>query len=240
MKNAGVYAMVLGSFLFLSACDFQGDREPIGPTAELPVSIDGGGADRANVELDMRVGEMRVSGGGTKLLEGNIEYNVPRWKPEITSSKNGVHATVTVRQPEGGGGGNLGNRRKNTWELHLANKTLLDLAVNCGVGQFRLDLGDVLLRSVQVHMGVGQVDLNLDGKPQHDYDVTIEGGIGQANVHLPHDVGIYATAHGGIGNINVTGLHKEGDHWENDLYDKAKVNVRIDAKGGIGEIKLIG
>jgi hypothetical protein len=37
----------------------------------------------------------------------------------------------------------------------------------------------------------------------------------------------------------VTGLEKHGDHWENDLYDKAKVNVRIEVNGGIGEIRLM-
>jgi predicted membrane protein len=89
-------------------------------------------------------------------------------------------------------------------------------------------------------MGAGNVDLDLSGKPQHDYEVTINGGVGQAIVHLPHDVGVSATAHGGIGKITVTGLEKDGDHWRNDLYDKAKVNVKIDVEGGIGNIKLIG
>jgi hypothetical protein len=38
----------------------------------------------------------------------------------------------------------------------------------------------------------------------------------------------------------VTGLAKNGDHWQNELYDKAKVNVRVEVNGGIGEIRLIG
>jgi hypothetical protein len=240
MKSTSLCAATVFTLLLLSSCDFEGGNARVGPTVDQPVSIDAGTAERANVELNMRVGELRVSGGGTKLMEGNLEYNVARWKPEVTSSQNGVHATVTVRQPDTGHGGNWGNHVKNEWDLHLANKTLLDLNINCGVGQSRLDLGAVLLRSLQVKIGVGQVDLDLSGKPTHDYDVTIEGGIGQASVHLPEGVGIFATAKGGIGSINVTGLQKQGDHWENDLYDKAKVNVHIDVKGGIGEIRLIG
>jgi len=68
--------------------------------------------------------------------------------------------------------------------------------------------------------------------------VKISGGVGQANVKLPRDVGIWAEAHGGIGSITVRGLEKHGDHWENDLYDKAKVNVRLEVAGGIGEIRI--
>jgi predicted membrane protein len=89
-------------------------------------------------------------------------------------------------------------------------------------------------------MGAGQVQLDLTGTPTHDYEVKINGGVGQANVHLPQNVGIWASAHGGIGSIKVEGLQKDGDHWQNDLYDKSKVNVRVEVNGGIGEIRLIG
>ena len=102
-----------------------------------------------------------------------------------------------------------------------------------------MDLGSVQLRSVQVHMGAGQLDLDLSGKPRHDFEVEIHGGVGQATVHLPQDAGIWAQAHGGLGSIKVEGLEKKGDHYENDLYDSAKVNVRVNVTGGIGEIRLI-
>ena len=231
-------ALAVTSLLLLSACDID-SHDPTGPTVDLPVSVDGGTADRANVELDMRAGEMNVSGGAKKLMEGSVEYNVSHWKPQITANQNGFHSTVTIRQPEGGSA-NWGNKVKNTWDLQLSNKTLLDLTVNCGAGSATLNLGDVLMRSLNVKIGVGEVKVDLTGKPLHDYEVNIHGGIGQATVHLPEGVGIYATAHGGIGDINVTGLQKDGDHWENDLYQKAKVNVRIEVEGGIGEIRLIG
>ena len=89
-------------------------------------------------------------------------------------------------------------------------------------------------------MGAGQVELDLRGTPSRDYDVHIAGGVGQATVHLPQGVGIWAEAHGGIGSITVTGLQKRGDHWENDLYDKSSVSVRLRIEGGIGQIQLIG
>jgi hypothetical protein len=238
MKAGSFCTLALLSFAFLTACNFVA-TETAGPMMNEPVSVDGGTADHANVELNMRAGEMKVSGGGTKLLEGTVEYNVARWKPEISSTKNGDHATVTIRQPEAGAS-SLGGKTRNIWDLQLANKTLLDLTVNCGAGQANLYLGDVLLRSLNVQIGAGQLDLDLTGKPRHDYDVTVQGGVGQATVHLPENVGIWATAHGGIGSINVTGLEKHGDHWQNSLYDNAKVNVKIEVNGGIGEVRLIG
>jgi hypothetical protein len=240
MKILGLGTLATGSLLLLSGCGFD-SQERLVPLVDQPVSIEAGTADRANVELDMTAGELRLSGGASKLLEGTLEYNETRFKPRITSSTSGAHATVTLRQSDAEEGSTKwGGNAKNTWDLQLADKTLLDLSVNCGAGQAKLNLGDVLLRSLQVQIGVGQVDLDLTGNPKHDYEVNIHGGIGQASIHLPTGVGVYATAHGGLDSINVTGLQKEGDHWQNDLYDKAKVNVKIEVNGGIGEIRLIG
>jgi N-terminal domain of toast_rack, DUF2154 len=223
-----------GAVLGLTGCQF--DTGPAGPMRETSVHIDRGNAERANVELDMSAGQLTVRGGADKLIDGRFNFNVPNWEPKIDQSNNGTHATIKVSQPHNA---HLGGDRHYEWDLQLSNQVLLDLAANCGAGQARLNLGDLDLRHVEVHMGAGQVDLDLRGRPKRDYDVEVSGGVGQANVHLPEDVGIYAEAHGGLGSITVTGLDKKGDHWENNLYDKAKVNVRIKVEGGIGEIRII-
>lgn len=229
-------AALLAGTLLLASCGF--DHVETGPTREDPVSIDLGGAERANVELDIGAGQLNLRGDDSdKLVSGNFEYNVEAFKPEVHSSLNGSHAVVTIRQPSHKGfRGNV----TNNWNLQLNNKALLDLALNCGAGQAELKLGTVAIRTLEVRMGAGQVDLDLRGQPNRDYEVNISGGVGQATIHLPQDVGIRADAHGGIGSIDVSGLQKVGDHYENALYDKAKVNVRLTVSGGIGEIRIIG
>ena len=216
----------------LVGCGFH---EEIGPLQKDPVAIDLNGAMRANVELDMGAGQLNLHGGADKLLDGYFEYNVAANKPVVESARNGSHAIVTIKEPPGHAHGG-----RNDWNLQLNNNTLLDLALNCGAGQARLNLGDVTLRSLEVHMGAGQVDIDLRGHPTRDYEVNVAGGVGQATIHLPQDVGIRADAQGGIGEINVSGLEKTAGHYENSLYNKGKVNVRITVHGGIGEIRLIG
>ena len=220
----------------LISCGWD-ERAVTGPTREDPIEIGADNVERANVELNMAAGELKLRGGASKILEGRFEYNVDAWKPLVKSSINGSHAIITVRQPEHV---RMHGNARYVWDLQLNDRLLLDLALHCGAGQARMNLGSLALRHIEVHMGAGQVDLDLRGKPAHDYDVKISGGVGQANVLLPQDVGIWAEAHGGIGSINVTGLDKHGDHWENDLYDKAKVNVRVEVNGGIGEIRITG
>lgn len=221
--------------LCLAACQVEQRQE--GPLQETTVSLDKGSADHANIELNIGAGELNLRGGAEKLIDGKFQFTVPDWKPVVRSSVDGSHATVTIEEPKGEH--SFGNQH-NVWNLQLNNKVLMDLALNCGAGQARLDLGDVSLRNVTVHMGAGQVDLNLEGHPSRDYDVSISGGVGQATVRLPHDIGIRAEAHGGLGSISVTGLEQKNGAWENSLYDNAKVNVRLKVEGGIGEIRIIG
>ncbi len=231
--RAGLPALA-ASMLLITSCQF--DNTPAGPTRETSIHIDRGSTERANVDLNMAAGEMVVRGGAAKLVEGRFEFNVPSWEPKVDSSNDGSQATIKISQPQNA---HLGGRRHYVWDLQLNDDVLLDLNINCGAGQAKLTLGDLDLRNVEVHMGAGQVDLDLRGKPTRDYEVNVSGGVGQATVHLPEDVGIWAEAHGGLGSITVTGLDKKDNHWENSLYNKSKVNIRLKVEGGIGEIRIV-
>jgi predicted membrane protein len=111
--------------------------------------------------------------------------------------------------------------------------------VNLGAGEAKLDLGSLSLRKIDVEMGVGEVRLDLRGTPKNDYNVRIRGGVGDATVLLPRDVGVYAEARGGIGDISAPGLRHDGERYYNDAYRKSPVTVRLDVQGGVGSIKLI-
>lgn len=230
----GIFAVATSGF-WLGGCGFN--NVATGPDRHDAIHLDSAKIEKANVELDMGAGQMNISGGAEKLLDGTFTYNVDEWKPIVDSTTNDSHATVTIKEPNGA---RSGSNTKYIWDLHLNDRILTDLTINCGAGQAHLNLGTLALRNLEVHMGAGQVRLDLSGEPAHDYDVKIEGGVGQADIRLPKGVGIYAEAHGGIGSVTVTGLQKKGDHWENDLYNKSKVTVKLEVNGGIGEIKIAG
>ena len=225
----------IAAALASASCEYN--TVATGPVKEDRIYLDRGSVDRANVELNMGAGEMNVRGGSARLLDGTVEYNVRGWEPIFTHDVNGTHASIQLKQPQHMHvGGNVHYR----WNLQLNDQVLLDLTTNCGAGRARLDLGDLTLRNVEVRMGAGQVDMDLRGNPTRDYDVSVRGGVGQATIRLPEHVGVWAEAHGGLGSITVTGLNKtNGGHWQNDLYDKAKVNIRLTVEGGIGEIRII-
>jgi N-terminal domain of toast_rack, DUF2154/Cell wall-active antibiotics response LiaF, C-terminal len=222
------------SVVLFSSCEYRGET---GPTKDEPISIELGAIEHASVRLNIAAGELMIRGGAARLVQGRFEYNVASWKPVVTYSATGTNGDLTIRQPEHSSG--FGNTH-NLWDLEFNDKPLLDFGVECGAGKGKLDIGELNLQHVSVHIGAGEIDLDLRGNPAHDYDVDIEGGIGQATVHVPDKVGVRAEAHGGIGQISVSGLQKRDDRYENSLYGTSKVNVRLKVEGGIGEIRIIG
>ena len=155
----------------------------------------------------------------------------------IAYSTAAGHGNLEVRQP--GVRRSLAGHTRYEWDLRLAQGIPIDLTAHFGAGEADLNLGALTLRSVDVNMGVGQLRMDLRGSPKRDYDVRVRGGVGEAVIRLPHDVGVLAKAQGGIGSINTTGLHREGDRYVNDAYDRSRITIHLDIQGGIGAITLI-
>jgi predicted membrane protein len=99
-------------------------------------------------------------------------------------------------------------------------------------------LRDVPLTRLDLNIGAGQVDVDLTGDRKTDLTADIEGGVGQANIRLPKNVGVIVHASGGIGSIDAHGLKHEDDSYTNDAYGKTPVTIRLKVEGGIGEIVL--
>jgi len=212
------------------------DTRPTGPLQYDTYHLDRDGSSMVKVNLNMGAGKLQVGSGTEKLLQAYFTYNVPSWKPRVKYDPG----TLTIDQGKTGHVNFNPGPMKYEWDLRFGRETPLDFGVNFGAGEAQLDLGSLNLRAVNVQIGVGRLTLDLRGRPQHDYSVHIQGGIGEAVVHLPASAGVYASANGGIGEIKTRGLRKEGDHWENEAYGTSKVKIRVDVQGGIGSITLAG
>lgn len=229
------YLLLVPALLALTGCVIEGRHA--GPVQYSSESVEMDDSEMVRVNLRMGAGDLRVTDGAAKLMRADFAYSVPSWKPEVRFSRSGKQAALTVEQP-GNNPSTLG-KMKYSWDLQLNKKVPVDLVLNFGAGQARLDLGSLDLRGVELSMGVGQLDVDLRGAPKHSYNVSIHGGIGEATVRLSADAGIYAEAHGGIGSIKVRGLQQEDGHWVSPSYDRAASKIRLDIQGGIGQINVL-
>ena len=191
-------------------------------------------SELTRVELKMGGGELRASGGSTRLMEATFDYNLPGGKPQVEYHSTGVRSDIEIFESA-----ETFTNANETWNLRFNDSALMDFVAKIGAGEARLNLGSLNLRSVQVNLGAGEVEVDLRGNPKRSYDVQIHGGVGQATVYVPSSVGISATASGGIGEINVRGLEQRNGRWINPLHENAPVAIHLDVKGGVGQIDLI-
>jgi hypothetical protein len=223
-----------GSLLIIAGCGAS--RVPDAPveTSRQVVTLDASTLTR--VHLTMGAGTLEVKGGASDLLVADFSYNVPSWKPTVTSRATGTDRDVEVTQTSESG---RGSQTRNEWQVALHDLTPMDVLVRLGAGQAHLKLGTLLLRHADLDMGAGELELDLRGRPANSYAVKVRGGVGSATVLLPASVAISAVASGGLGSINVTGLEKRDGRWINPKVETSAVTIDLDVQGGVGEIKIV-
>ena len=150
---------------------------------------------------------------------------------------SGDEGELVVKQG-GSEGASLGAKARNEWGISLNDEVPTDLVVQMGAGESDLDLDSLSLTGLDLQMGAGKTTVDLTGDYDRDFDASIEGGVGEATVLLPSEVGVKAKAEGGLDKINAEGLTKVGDSYVNDAYGESDVTLNVDVKGGMGEINL--
>ena len=223
---------------FAEGCGTQrGGTQQVGEMQRESQSIQAENAQSVRAILKMGAGELNLTGGADQLMEADFAYNVPDWKPKVNYEVSGDIGELTVRQGNGGGV-RLGGDARNEWDISLNDEVPTNLSVQMGAGESDLDLDDLTLTGLELEMGAGRTTIDLTGDYERDFVASIQGGVGQATVQLPSEVGVRVEAQGGLGEINAEGLQKEGEAYVNDAYGDSEVTLDVDIQGGVGQINL--
>jgi hypothetical protein len=227
---------VSAASLLLASCNI--DHGPPGEALTETHSVEAGKVEMVRVDLRLHAGELQLTGGGSKLMEGEFRHDSRSGKPEIRYETTGFRGRLNIQS---GSKSFFGpGAESDKWIVKLGGELPLDLHVGMGAGEGNLQLAGLNPRRVEVEIGAGELKIDLRDRWQKDFDVEIRGGVGEATVYLPRDVGVVAEARGGIGEIKVEGLQKQGSRWVNSNYEKVKTTIRVDVRGGVGQINLIG
>lgn len=230
IRFKALWGITILSLFWLNACVRVGDFQE--ETRTFPLEDH----SAAKVMLDMGTGELRVQAGARDLFEGIFSFNVEDWRPVFEHTTRGDTVQLSVRQ--GDVTGIPMGKSKNRWDVYLNEKIPLDLEVDFGAGEGRLDLRGLNLRSVEIDMGVGDLTVDLSGKHDRDLHVLIDGGVGSATVHLPEDIGVKVNVDKGIGSVDARGFTKRGDVYTNDAYQDSDITLSVEIDTGIGSVDL--
>jgi hypothetical protein len=233
MKRLAVLSVVV--VLILCSCGAQG--QGVGELQRESRSIQPENAQSFAAELRMGAGELKAIGGADTLMEADFAYNVADWEPEVNYEVGSETGELSIEQG-GGEDAPFGGDARNEWDLRFNDDVPLDLRVKMGAGESDLDLDSLTLTGLDLEMGAGETKVDLTGDYARGFAVGIEGGVGEATVLLPSDVGARVEAEGGLGKINAEGLQREGEAYVNDAFGDSDVTLEVGVRGGIGEINL--
>jgi hypothetical protein len=240
MKRLAFLFLLLATGAVLAgACGMQGGgtQQQVGKMQEESKYVDLKNAASVRAQLKMGAGELHITGGADQLMDGDFSYNVSEWKPKVSYDVSDKKGELVVKQG-GANSGSLDGKARNEWDITMNDEVPTDLVVKVGAGESDLDLDSLSLTGLDLKMGAGKTTVDLTGDYAKDFDASIEGGVGEATVLLPSEVGVKAKAEGGLGKINAKGLKKVDGSYVNDAYGESDINISVDVKGGVGEINL--
>ncbi|MCJ7680620.1 MAG: cell wall-active antibiotics response protein, partial [Candidatus Aminicenantes bacterium] len=114
----------------------------------------------------------------------------------------------------------------------------IDLHVDLGIGESRLDLAGLDLEGLNVDVGIGEVWIDLSGIVPRDIRVRIDGGIGSTTVYLPRDIGVRVEVDKGLGSVNADGFEREGNVYTNETFRESGRTIDVTIDAGIGSVDL--
>jgi hypothetical protein len=223
----------LGIAAFISGCTWTTQTGEIQQTSETIALQD---VESADVTLRMGAGELTVDNGSEALMDAEFTFNVADWEPMIDYVVSGAEGELWIEQPEVK---NLGlESYRYAWDLRFNETVPMQMDIALGAGPSEIDVSNLSVTRLDLRMGAGETRLDLSGAREEDLAVILRGGVGQATVILPADIGVRAEVRGGLGAINADGLMKDGAAYVNEAYGTSDITVTLDVEAGVGEINL--
>jgi hypothetical protein len=139
-----------------------------------------GDATSVKASVGMGSGNLRIAGGGDRLMRGRFEYGALRWKPEVQYAVEDGRGSLRVKQPDERIG--LDVDPAYLWDLAFADEVPLDLDISLGAGQSALDLGSTTLRTLHSAIGSGQFAADLTGGLSSLSDVVLNVASGRTSL----------------------------------------------------------
>jgi hypothetical protein len=204
-----------------------------GPTETFAVSVPESASATADapvkVTLHMGAGELKLEGGADGLAQGAIDYNVPAWKPAITSSPDRLLIEQTMPQDQAPSVLFRGkdNEIVNTWDLKLGQSPM-NLNINAGAYTGNMNLSGLHLRNLTISDGAS------------DSQVTFESANPEVLDVFTYETGASSVKLTGLGYANFKELNFKGGvgDYKLDFAGALQRNATVNIDAGMSTLRL--
>lgn len=198
------------------------------------------GATHGSVRITLGAGEVTLRGGApaTSLVDATVFSKAPEWQPEIVQSANGSVKSVTMTDKGYKGKQWFAVHSPNSWEILVNDQVPVNLTVDVGAGNSRLDLGTLNLASLVVNNGAGDTEIDFGRNRAGSYRAEIHNGVGDLTLRIPRGSNTRITLHHGVGDISSKGFEQENDILVTTGFNPVLPVNEILVKQGVGDLSL--
>jgi hypothetical protein len=198
------------------------------------------GATAGNIRVTLGAGELTLNGGApsSALVAATVFSKAPEWQPEIVQSLNGSVKSVTITDKGFKGKEWFAVHSPNSWEILVNDQVPVNLTVNVGAGDNRLDLGTLNLDSLVVNTGAGDTEIDLGRTRAGPYHAEIHNGVGDLTIRVKKNSNTRVSLDHGVGDLSSKGFEQEHDILVTEGFDPALPTTEIFVKQGVGDITL--
>lgn len=214
----------LACSLSLDMPEINLERVETGPSKTLIIDEDlPSGGETVELRLRMGAGRLNITGGADGLVEGEIEYNVARWEPQV--SRQGSRLEIFQDRIRGS---LPTDRIRNDWNLRLGNAPM-ELDIEAGAYQGTLDLSGLPIRALEISDGASdsRVEFN-EPNPERMRLLRYETGASQIRLI-------------GLSNANFEELVFKGGagNYRLDFSGELQEDARAEISSGLSNMNLV-
>jgi hypothetical protein len=210
------------------ACSFTVNLPSIetGPDKTFEVNEDlPSDGNSAQVRLEVGAASLSIKPNADALVEGSIVYNVTGWEPMVSRTDD----SIVIKQETKGIQGIPSSSIKNDWDLRFNNDVPMDLTINAGAYQGKVELGGLSLTSLRVDDGASDSTVKFSEPNQVRMDV-LDYNTGASNITLE-----------GLANANFKQMSFSGGagNYTLDFSGELQNDSQVEVEAGVSTIKII-
>jgi len=210
------------------ACSFTVNLPSIetGPDKTFEVNEDlPADGNSAQVRLEVGAASLSIKPNADALVEGSIVYNVTGWEPMVSRSDD----SLVIKQETKGIQGIPSSSIKNDWDLRFNNDVPMDLTINAGAYQGKIELGGLSLTSLNVDDGASDSTVKFSEPNQVRMDV-LDYNTGASNITLQ-----------GLANANFKQMSFSGGagNYTLDFSGELQNDSQVEVEAGVSSIKIV-
>ena len=210
------------------ACGFTVNLPTIETGPEVTFKVDeplSNNDQPTQLRIEVGAASLEVQPGAKSLVSGTVTYNVKGWAPSVSRTDD----SLVIKQETKGIEGFPTSSVKNKWEIKINDNSLIDLEINAGAYQGKLELGGLSLTGLRVEDGASDSTVSFT-RPNQVVMEKLDYHTGASNITLKNLANANfkeMTFSGGAGNYTL------------DYSGELLRDAHVDVDAGVSAIKII-